>query len=404
MRTIYSKFVFKFLVGLIVAVTLAQFIKFYSFFEEYSSWQYSDWLINYQGGLVRRGLIGEIFYKIYYFTSIDLDLIVLTAVYTLFVINAHILIKSANLVKSSYIDILIFLSPGFFLYPFMNSEVIGRKDLLFVTLFGFFIFYFEKITKNLRLIILTLVLYLVCLSHSGFFFYSQYLIFFYIIHILSFNKKIPLNEIVFLVINLFIIFIIIIFFPGNEDKIFLICESIKEYVSQPCANYGDRIWWLGKSVYYTAGENLRNGTDMFIRSALIYSISLILVFYFICKKLHGSKFVTKNKNFNSLKPLFVIIVLFILSIPVFVLAIDWGRYISISYSSTFFIYIYLIKKNIINFKKKNNLLEFRNIRLFIVFIIIYSFSWTFPFYHAKNFKLTFKKPLYLLYNKLINYK
>ena len=121
MRTIYSKFVFKFLVGLIVAVTLAQFIKFYSFFEEYSSWQYSDWLINYQGGLVRRGLIGEIFYKIYYFTSIDLDLIVLTAVYTLFVINAHILIKSADLLKSSYTDILIFLSPGFFLY---NTHII----------------------------------------------------------------------------------------------------------------------------------------------------------------------------------------------------------------------------------------------------------------------------------------
>ena len=404
MEKLHNRIFLKFLVGLIVIITFSQFFKFYSFFEEYSSWQYSDWLINYQGGLVRRGLIGEIFYKIHHYTGIDLDLIVLASVYILFVINAHILIKSANLIKDSYTDILIFLSPGFFLYPLMNSEVIGRKDLLFVTLFGFLIFYFEKITKNFRLIILISILYLVCLSHSGLFFYSQYLIFFYIIHKLSLKKKIPFIEIVFLLFNLFIIFILIIFFPGNENKVFLICESIKEYVSQPCATYGDRIWWLGKSASFHAGDNLRNGSNMFIRSSFIYLSSLILVFFFICKKFHGAKFMTKNQNFNNLSPIFIIVVLFSLSIPVFVLAIDWGRYISISYSSTFFIYIYLIKKKLIKFEKKINFIEFQNIKTFVVFIMIYSFSWTFPFYQAKNIKLTFKKPLYSLYYKLSNQK
>ena len=82
----------------------------------------AEWVINYQGGLVRRGLIGEIFYKIHHYTGIDLDLIVLASVYILFVINAHILIKSANLIKDSYTDILIFLSPGFFLY---NTQIIS---------------------------------------------------------------------------------------------------------------------------------------------------------------------------------------------------------------------------------------------------------------------------------------
>ena len=36
---------------------------FYYFVTEQSLNQYADWLINYQGGFVRRGLIGEIFYQ-----------------------------------------------------------------------------------------------------------------------------------------------------------------------------------------------------------------------------------------------------------------------------------------------------------------------------------------------------
>ena len=40
---------------------------------EKSPFQYSDWLINYQGGFVRRGLPGEIFYQLYKLTNIPLD-------------------------------------------------------------------------------------------------------------------------------------------------------------------------------------------------------------------------------------------------------------------------------------------------------------------------------------------
>jgi len=275
----------------------------------------------------------------------------------------------------------------------MNSEVIGRKDILFVTLMGFLIFYFDKIKENLKIVTLVIILYIVCLSHSAFFFYSQYLVCFYFVYKLSVNQKILYKEILFLFINLFLIFLLIIFFPGNEKKVFLICESIKEFVSQPCAARGDRIWWLGKSASFHAGDNLRNGIFMFLQSTIVYLISFILVFFFIFKKLYGARFLTQNKIFNSFSPLLVITFLFILSLPVFVLAIDWGRYISISYTSTFFIYIYFIKKNIIKFKKKINFLEFKSLKTFMIFLLIYSFSWTFPFYQATNFKFTLKKPI-----------
>ena len=44
------------------------------------------------------------------------------------------------LIEKSKIDYLILLSPGFFLYPLMNSEVVGRKDILLVFVMGFLVF------------------------------------------------------------------------------------------------------------------------------------------------------------------------------------------------------------------------------------------------------------------------
>ena len=66
----------KFSIFLISFVFIFISIRFYSFVEDYSSWQYADWLINYQGGFVRRGLFGEIFFNIYKLFSLRLDLIV----------------------------------------------------------------------------------------------------------------------------------------------------------------------------------------------------------------------------------------------------------------------------------------------------------------------------------------
>ena len=50
-------------IGLLIVAFIFQISKFYTFYEDYSDWQYADWLINYQGGFVRRGLIGEILRK-----------------------------------------------------------------------------------------------------------------------------------------------------------------------------------------------------------------------------------------------------------------------------------------------------------------------------------------------------
>ena len=94
-------------------------------------------------------------------------------------------------------------------------------------------------------------------------------------------------------------------------------------------------------------------------------------------------------------------IIFTLTLPVYIFGRDWGRYIYISYSSIFFIYVYCIKNNLLDFKK-NNLIWLNNLSKFkfIILIVIYSFTWTFPFYDAKSFKIVLKKPILSLINKI----
>ena len=161
--------------ALILSIFIFETIKFYSFYFEYSSWQYGDWLINYQGGFIRRGLIGEIFFQAHKFTSIHLDTIIFSSVIVFYFLFSLLLIKSIKYFEKSKLDYFLFLSPGFFLYPVMNSEIIGRKDIILVLVVGVFVFFNNIFKKNLNFILLIFFIILLTFSHSGFLFYTQYL-------------------------------------------------------------------------------------------------------------------------------------------------------------------------------------------------------------------------------------
>ena len=388
-----------FLLFLLIAVTISQIIKFYSYYEEYSDWQYADWIINYQGGFVRRGFIGEILFKLHYHTNIRLDLLILILVCSLLVLNTKFLIKTLSFIVNSRLNILIFLSPGFFLYSLTNSEVVGRKDILFTTFLGFMVFYFEKINKNFRLFIFILILYLLCLSHSGFLFYSPYLAVLYFLIIISENEKIVFKDIFLICANLIIIFLLIFFNQGNESIVYSICESVEKFISNRCG-ISDQISWLSKSKSDYYFSKFTNSNLFFLKTFFVYLLSLFLVFIFISIKLKNSYFQTHNKYLNNLNPFYVILFLFFCTFPVFILGIDWGRYISLSYTGTFFLYIYCLKKNLIKFSRNFEKFHLINLKTFYVLIFIYSFFWTFPFYNATNIKFTLKKPVISLLNKI----
>ena len=92
---------------LIILSTIIISINFLNFVSEKSLVQYSDWLINYQGGFVRRGFIGEIFFQLYKISTIPLDIIVSLFVIVFYALFALLFINIIKKIKLYFINILI---------------------------------------------------------------------------------------------------------------------------------------------------------------------------------------------------------------------------------------------------------------------------------------------------------
>ena len=252
---------------------------------------------------------------------------------------------------------------------------------------GFFVFFEKKLNnKNLFLIFIFSIIIL-CLSHSGFLFYTPYLLFLYLLIKFKRNQRINNFEIFLTVSTLFLILMLIIFNQGTEFHTREICQSVKNYVSDKCTLQG-QIHWLQHDYERYMYEKKISGID-YLKSFYIYAISFVLVYFFLGIKAYKSKFNINYYYLNKINPLFIFIILFIPTIPTYILGTDWGRYIFISYSSSFFIFLYCLKENLIftNYELKLNKYFFTTI------IVFYSFFWTFPFYNATKFKFVLQKPV-----------
>lgn len=372
---------------LLIFVYIHQILKFYNFYEEYSAWQYADWLINYQGGFVRRGFIGEILYNIHYLFGLDLDFLILIFVNFLFLSCLFFFIKSLEVIKKNQLCILIFLSPGFFLYPLMNTEIVGRKDILMIFSIGLIVFFEKKFKDYFLLLLIIFLLIFTTLSHSAFLFYSPYMIMVYYFILLRRKSNFLPFYLIAAISTLIICFILIFLNQGNLNQVNQICEFVRNFVTDRCSTYGQISWLANTSkIYLFEKFNLNQN---FFKIFFVYILSFFLVNIFLAVKLFKSKYNFSNKYLNNINPIIPFICLFILTFPVYILGLDWGRYIYISYSCSFFILYYLLKNNLI---VSNFSLKIKK-SLFFLFIFFYSFMWTFPFYNAENFKLTLKKPI-----------
>ena len=99
---------------------------------------YTDWLINYEGGFVRRGLLGQIIFEISNFFNIEISLIILyfqiISYFLYFLLFFFIFLK----IKTNFFWFIIIFSPVLFLYPIAELEALGRKDILVISLFLIF--------------------------------------------------------------------------------------------------------------------------------------------------------------------------------------------------------------------------------------------------------------------------
>ena len=335
-------------------------------------WGYSEFLLNYSEGFIRRGLTGTVLIKIYEVFGLDPYLfltVFLSVVLILILIIYYYLLKSTK-VKSSTI---IFLSANPLLLnaPFL-SVTMFRKDWLIILGLMLHAYYARLIllgkTSTTRYIafLVFLVFYsqVVILTHeiNVLFVLIHYILLKNVIHYFSFSEVLLIRKIYLLFIFLQVsTFIYLSLNSGSPKQASEIAKSISSRFELPNINAILSFGNSPSSVIYH-GENIM----YFVKNLIIYSVWFYIGPYLIYKVLRVSNIRTLFVYFFLISPLLTLF---------FINGGDWGRWIVLL---SFTLYILLISnQEIVDISLNKRLKLIRSFDLFprdkSFFVVIFFF-------------------------------
>ena len=350
---------------LIILYLFAVFF-FFQKYNNYVEWTISEWLINYQGGFTRRGLIGEIVFQISKLSSLTIRETILTFQITTYLLYFFLLYKFLKDTNNNILFIFAIFSPLFVIYPIAEVEVLGRKEIFIYVSFLLVVNIFSiKNIQNRHYFYFSIILMISCLIWEGFVIYISYFIFILILkNNLVLNKSF-LTKLTISLIPLSISFYFVFFHRLDENGLKMMCQSINE-----C--YG-AISYLNRSL----SSNISEVTSKFQISFLIrYIVVLIIGFFPLFLLIKNSKLNYKQRFKNDYFYLIFFIIIFTPSLIFYYIAQDWGRWVSISYTLSLLTYVYSLKNNfiVINFDRINYSI-FRKKFVVIFLFIIFAFGW-----------------------------
>ena len=179
------------------------------------SWTIGEWLINYQGGFVRRGFLGE---GIYFLCNVikvsPIFVIWFISITSYFLLVKYTIIEAKDKVSEAFL-----LSPCVFLAPIIGNFLI-RKDILLLLIFLFNL----KILKshNPNTFILNILNIIGILIHESFAIYALPIQFFVFRNKLNIVKT---KVILFKFIPSILFFISCFIFKGNQSQAMFIHQS-----------------------------------------------------------------------------------------------------------------------------------------------------------------------------------
>ena len=338
----------------------------------------SDWLINYEGGFVRRGLIGEIitnFSIIFNFKLRDSILI-----FQLFFFTSYyflIILFCKNLFRNRLIILAIF-SPIFILYPVAEIEVLGRKELIIFTIFLSYLFFD---IRNLKIqFIFKLILFPISIltwEPVFLFFTFLFLIDVFVFQVKNFDKKFYYILLSYSVSIFFVVFIYLN--PFSVENYTIMSDFLKNQFGERCYM---SCHYVGNQSSNSFSELYKDFSDKFkFTYALRYFFIILVGFYPLYLITIYSKVTSKKKELiiSKFRNLFYPFLLaFLPSTVLYLVMYDWARVVHISYTFSILTFLYLIKENFIelsNQKVQTSYISKLPKKFFIIVFFIFAFGW-----------------------------
>ena len=325
----------------------------------------SEWLINYEGGFTKRGLIGQIAIHIGEFLNISLRQSILF--FQIFSIGLYylLLINFFKSVKFNKIILLSIFTPIFLLYPVAEIEVLGRKETI---IFSFYLIYLTLQNfrqKNYFRIFLLPLLMLVW--EPVIFFFIFWLIVDYIEDAFEKNYK-SLIKYLLTFIPAILIGVYIALNPISEIDHKNMATFLKDNFNENC--YMSCAMLLSKSSIY----------DQFKVNFILFNFEIFLRYFLIILIGFGPLFILIK--FSQFKKLNYKIFLFLIAPPIFILFMmmsDWGRIVNIFYTFSIISFLYLYKKELVIIDNEilgNFFVKILNKKyIYTIFFIIFCFGW-----------------------------
>ena len=338
----------------------------------------SDWLINYEGGFVRRGLIGELITNFSTMMSFKLrDSILIFQLFFFIGYYFLVILFCKSLFKNRLIILAIF-SPIFILYPVAEIEVLGRKELI---IFIIFLSYLSFDIKSLKVqFIYKLILFpasILTWEPVFLFFPFIFLIDLFVFKIKKFDKKFLYVLLSYLISIFFVILIYLNPFPKENFNIMR--DFLKDEFGETCYMSCD---YVGKQSANSFSELFKIILEKLKFTYILrYLIMIVVGFFPLYLLFMSSKINSKNQvmlisKFKNLS--FPFLLAFLPSTILYLVMYDWARVVHISYTFSLLTFLYLIKENFIelsNRKIQANYLSKVSKKIFIIVFFLFAFGW-----------------------------
>ncbi len=369
----------------------------------------SEWVINYGGGFVRRGFIGEIIFQLSDFFKINLRDCFLILQILLYLFYYILIYWIFSAFKKNFLLWLAILSPVFFSFGLYELEALGRKEILMYIFFSYNFYLFYKFKNiNLNYIYTYLSLLILILNHESVIFYFLFYLFFFTV----IDKK---KDLRFYVLNFLLILTVLIpsyliyIHPHSITDNLAMCKRLLNISNENC----------GLAANFTTASISRHISEVSWRLVDVKNYTLIFIFGFtsIFLLIYKSKLINKiiSYKFNLL------VILILCSLPgllLFYIAVDSGRWTSMLYHMLAIFYFGMVKLGFVKINPRLNFkfINFDNIKnnfLFYFLIFFLCFGWspkavyhesfgTFPAYRmivkTPKFFDNFKQPEHFFHN------
>jgi len=325
----------------------------------------SEWLINYEGGFIKRGLIGQIAINISELFNYSLrQSILFFQIFSIFIYYS-LLIYFFKSLRFNKIILLSIFTPIFLLYPVAEIEVLGRKEII---IFSFFLIYLSLKNFKQKIYFRILLLPLLMLIWEPvIFFFIFWLIVDYIEGAFEQNYK-SFFKYLMTFMPAILIGGYIALNPISEIEHKNMANFLKENFNENC--YMSCALLLSKSSIY----------DQFNANFVIFNFEIFLRYFLIILIGFGPLFIlikfSKFRNLNSKMYLFLIVLPIII---LFMMMSDWGRIVNILYTFSIISFLHLYKKKLVTIENRieeNFFIKILNKKyIYTIFFIIFCFGW-----------------------------